>query len=95
MSAILTVCPRRRVRNSDFIRYRFNCTTGSETISDEEMEELRREAKAKLDAIFGTVPPSNEDEDDDDGEAFQLATPEAIAAEEAAELAAEAEEAEM
>ena len=66
-----------------------------ETISDEEMEELRREAKAKLDAIFGTVPPSNEDEDDDDGEAFQLATPEAIAAEEAAELAAEAEEAEM
>ena len=66
-----------------------------ETISDEEMEELRREAKAKLDAIFGTVPPSNEDEDDDDGEAFQLATPEALAAEEASELAAEAEEAEM
>ena len=34
-------------------------------------------------------------EDEDDGEAFQLATPEALAAEEASELAAEAEEAEM
>ena len=66
-----------------------------DTISDEEMEELRREAKAKLDAIFGTVPPSSEEEDEDDGEAFQLATPEALAAEEASELAAEAEEAEL
>ena len=66
-----------------------------DTISDEEMEELRREAKEKLDALFGTVPPPNEEEDEDDGEAFQLATPEALAAEEASELAAEAEEAEM
>ena len=66
-----------------------------DTISDEEMEELRREAKAKQEAIFGTVPPSNEDEDDDDGAAFQLVTPEALEAEEAAEIAAEAEEAEM
>ena len=68
-----------------------------ETISDEEMEELRKEAKAKLDALFGSVPPPNEEDDDDDGEAFQLAqpeaTPEAIAAEEASEAAAEAEEA--
>ena len=68
-----------------------------ETISDEEMEELRREAKAKIDALFGSVPPPTEEEDDDDGEAFQLAqpeaTPEALAAEEAAEAAAEAEEA--
>ena len=64
-------------------------------VSDEEMEELRREAKEKLDALFGTVPPPNEEEDEDDGEAFQLATPEALAAEEASELAAEAEESEM
>ena len=29
-----------------------------ETISDEEMEELRKEKQAKLDALFGTIPPS-------------------------------------
>ena len=68
-----------------------------DTISDEEMEELRREAKAKLDALFGTVPPPDEGDDDEDDGPFQLAnteaTPEALAAEAASEAAAEAEEA--
>ena len=68
-----------------------------DTISDEEMEELRREAKAKLEALFGSIPPAEEDEGDDDEPPFQLATsevtPEALAAEEASEAAAEAEEA--
>ncbi|MBR1587616.1 MAG: DNA-directed RNA polymerase subunit beta', partial [Kiritimatiellae bacterium] len=42
-----------------------------EPISDEEMDKLRAEAKAKLDALFGTTPiPENEDEDDEDEEAF-------------------------
>ena len=63
-------------------------------ISDEEMEALRKEKQARIDALFGTIPPSSEEEDDDDdGEAFQLATPEALAAEQASEAAAEAEEA--
>ena len=35
------------------------------------MDKLRAEAKAKLDALFGTTPiPENEDEDDEDEEAF-------------------------
>ena len=67
-----------------------------EPVSDEVMEELRKEKQAKLDALFGTVPPPSEEDDDDDGEAFpvasQEATPEAIAAEEAAQIVAEAEE---
>jgi hypothetical protein len=70
-----------------------------ETISDEEMEELRKEAKAKLDALFGTVPPpSDEDEEED---AFPVvgtgasATAAELMAEDAAETAAEAEEAEF
>ena len=70
-----------------------------ETISDEEMEELRKEKQAKLDALFGTIPPSSEEEDDEDGEAFQLAqpeaTPEALVAEAFSEEAAEAEEADQ
>ena len=71
-----------------------------ETISDEEMDKLRAEAKAKQDAIFGKVPPSDE-EDEDDGEgkeAFAVvspeATPEAFAAEAASEEAARMEDAE-
>ncbi len=42
-----------------------------EPISDEEMDKLRAEAKAKLDALFGTTPnPENEEDDDEDEEAF-------------------------
>ena len=47
-----------------------------EPISDEEMDKLRAEAKAKLEAIFGPSPTPAEEEEDDDGEdaeAFPLA----------------------
>jgi hypothetical protein len=47
-----------------------------EPISDEEMDKLRAEAKAKLDALFGTTPiPADEEEDEDgeDEEAFPVA----------------------
>ena len=53
-----------------------------EPISDEEMDKLRAEAKAKLDAIFGTPPPPSEEDDDDDGEdseAFPVADVEKFA----------------
>jgi DNA-directed RNA polymerase subunit beta' len=44
-----------------------------EPISDEEMDKLRAEAKAKLEALFGTQPiPPDEDDDDEDAEAFEL-----------------------
>ncbi len=71
-----------------------------ETVSDEVMEELRREKQAKLDALFGAVPPPSDEEDEDDAEAFPLTdqeeiTPEALAAEDASETIAEAEESEM
>ena len=36
-----------------------------EPISDEEMEKLEQEKKAKMDAVFGTLPPSSEEGDDD------------------------------
>jgi DNA-directed RNA polymerase subunit beta' len=49
-----------------------------EPISDEEMEELRREAKAKQDAVDG-APPIPEEEDGEDGEEFQIVNPENIA----------------
>ena len=41
-----------------------------ETISDEEMEKLRQEAKEKQDRLFGTTPPPAEEEDSEEGEAF-------------------------
>jgi len=41
-----------------------------EPVSDEVMEELRREEKARQDALFG-APPTPPDEDDDDAPAFQ------------------------
>ena len=44
-----------------------------EPISDAEMEELRREAKAKLDALFGTTPIP-QDEEEENEPAFQIAT---------------------
>ncbi len=44
-----------------------------EPISDAEMEELRREAKAKLDALFGTTPIPLEEEEENEP-AFQIAT---------------------
>ncbi len=44
-----------------------------EPISDAEMEELRREAKAKLDALFGTTPIPQEEEEENEP-AFQIAT---------------------
>ena len=50
-----------------------------EPISDEEMDKLRAEAKAKLDALFGTTPIPTDEEDDDDGEAFQVANVESFA----------------
>ncbi len=37
-----------------------------EPISDEAMDELRREAKAKLDAIFGATPSPEEENDEDE-----------------------------
>ena len=37
------------------------------------MEELRREAKAKLDALFGTTPIP-QDEEEENEPAFQIAT---------------------
>lgn len=43
-----------------------------EPVSDEVMEELRKEKQAKLDAIFGATPPPNEDEEDDDSGAFPV-----------------------
>ena len=70
-----------------------------ETISDEAMERLNAERKAKQDAIFGKVPTTEEEEDDEeDGEAFipvqqQDVTPEDFAAEAASEEAARAEDA--
>ena len=69
-----------------------------ETISDEEMERLNAERKAKQDAIFGKVPQAEEEDDGEDGEAFipvqqQEATPEDFAAEAASEEAARAEDA--
>ena len=40
-----------------------------EPISDEEMERLRQEAKAKLDSLYGTTPiPADEEDDEADGE---------------------------
>ncbi len=48
-----------------------------EPISDEEMEKLRAEAKAKNDARYGTTPIEDEEEDDDEDEsAFPLPEPE-------------------
>ena len=44
-----------------------------EPISDAEMEELRREAKEKQDAIFGTTPIP-QDEEDEDEPAFPVAS---------------------
>ena len=69
-----------------------------ETISDEEMERLNAERKAKQDAIFGKVPQAEEEDDGEDAEAFipvqqQEATPEDFAAEAASEEAARAEDA--
>ena len=58
-----------------------------ETISDEEMEKLRAEAKAKMEALYGTTPIPPEEEDSEEGAAFQIVTPE----ETADALAAEAE----
>jgi hypothetical protein len=43
------------------------------------MDKLRAEAKAKLDALFGTTPIPTDEEDDDDGEAFQVANVESFA----------------
>ena len=67
-----------------------------ETVSDDVMEELRKEKQARLDALFGTVPTPNDEDDEEEG-AFPVAnqevTPEVVAAEQAsaAEDAAEAE----
>ena len=72
---------------------------GEVKLSDEEMERLNAERKAKQDAIFGKVPTTEEEEDDEeDGEAFvpvqqQDVTPEDFAAEAASEEAARAEDA--
>ena len=67
-----------------------------ETISDEEMEKLRQEAREKQDRLYGTTPIPPDEEDSEEGEAVQLvspeATPEAYAAEAESEAAAEAAE---
>ena len=44
-----------------------------EPISDEEMDKLRAEAKAKIDALFGTTPIPADEEDDEEEEAFPVA----------------------
>ena len=44
-----------------------------EPISDEEMDKLRAEAKAKADALYGTTPIPTDEEDDEDEEAFPVA----------------------
>jgi DNA-directed RNA polymerase subunit beta' len=49
-----------------------------EPISDEEMEELRREAKAKQDAVDG-APPIPENEDGEEGDKFEIVDPSNIA----------------
>ena len=44
-----------------------------EPISDAEMDELRAEAKAKLEAIFGATPsPEDESDDEEDSAAFEV-----------------------
>ncbi len=66
-----------------------------EPISDEEMEKLRAEARAKMEKAYGPIP--NDSEDEEDGTPFQLvgsAEAADLAAEEANEIAADAEDAE-
>ena len=49
-----------------------------EPISDEEMDQLRKEAKEKMDALFGTTPIPTE-EDDENEEAFPIVNPDELA----------------
>ena len=50
-----------------------------EPISDKEMDELRAEAKAKQDALFGTPPISPEDEPEENEPAFEIVNADTIA----------------
>ncbi len=50
-----------------------------EPISDAEMDELRKEAKAKMDALFGTTPIPADEEDDENEAPFQLVNPDTMA----------------
>ena len=56
------------------------------------MEELRKEKQARLDALFGTVPTPNDEDDEDEG-AFPVANQEVTPESLAAEMASAAEDA--
>ena len=67
-----------------------------ETIPDEEMERLNAERRAKQEAVYGKIPPTDEEDDGEESDAFPVneATPEMMAAEAASEEADRAEESE-
>ncbi|MDO5443062.1 MAG: DNA-directed RNA polymerase subunit beta', partial [Bacteroidia bacterium] len=50
-----------------------------ETISDADMEDLRRQAKAKQEELFGPTPTPAEEEDDENEPAFELVSADTLA----------------
>ena len=60
------------------------------------MERLNAERRAKQEAVYGKIPPTDEEDDGEESDAFPVneATPEMMAAEAASEEADRAEESE-